>query len=304
MAGWTLADYQRHWRAKRGSVGRANPGAQLRVVDDDGAPLGPDQVGLLEVKPGQLGPSAEWMRTTDMARIDADGFVWIVGRADQAIIRGGFKVMPDDVRTALESHPAVAGAAVVGRSDERLGETPVAMVELRASASADAAELADYLRKRLARYEIPTEIAIVDAIPRTPSGKADLSAIRRFFDARPQRPCPVMSPPSPRSCATRPGSRGNHPLLVCDVDRISYAEADHRSAELARGLIALGAGKGTHVGLLYPNGDRLRRRDARGRTDRRRGRAVFHLRHRPRTARAAGRQRCRDPVERFVFPFP
>ncbi len=183
VAGWTLTDHQRYWRAKRGSVGRANPGAQLRVVDDNGTALGPDQVGLLEVKPGQLGPSAEWMRTTDMARIDADGFVWIVGRADQAIIRGGFKVMPDDVRTALETHPAIAGAAVVGRSDPRLGETPVAMVELRASASADAAELADYLRKRLARYEIPTEIAIVDTIPRTPSGKADLSAIRHFFTA-------------------------------------------------------------------------------------------------------------------------
>lgn len=181
VAGWTLADYQQHWQAKRGSVGRANPGAQLRVVDEVGTPLGSDQVGLLEVKPGQLGPSAKWMRTTDMARIDADGFVWVVGRADQAIIRGGFKVMPDEVRTALEGHPAVAGAAVVGRRDERLGETPVAMVELRASASTDPGELVEYLRTRLAGYEIPTDIAIVDTIPRTPSGKADLSAIRAFF---------------------------------------------------------------------------------------------------------------------------
>ena len=56
VAGWTLTDYQKYWTAKRGSVGRANPGAQLRVVDDAGTPLGPDQVGLLEVKPGQLGP--------------------------------------------------------------------------------------------------------------------------------------------------------------------------------------------------------------------------------------------------------
>ncbi|ORW97050.1 AMP-dependent synthetase [Mycobacterium sp. IEC1808] len=181
VAGWTLADYQKHWQAKRGSVGRANPGAQLRVVDDEGAPLGPDRVGLLEVKPGQLGPSAKWMRTTDLARIDADGFVWIVGRADQAIIRGGFKVMPDDVRVALEDHPAVAGAAVVARSDERLGETPVAMVQLRQPASADSDTLVQYLRTRLARYEIPTEIAIVDAIPRTPSGKADLSQVRLYF---------------------------------------------------------------------------------------------------------------------------
>jgi len=177
VAGWTLADYQKYWQDKRGSVGRATLGAQLRVVDDDGAPLGADQPGLLEVKPGQLGPSADWMRTTDLARIDADGFLWILGRADQAIIRGGFKVMPDDVRGALESHPAVGGAAVVARPDDRLGETPVAMVELRSSA--DTAELIEFLRARLARYEIPTEIAIVDQIPRTPSGKADLGAVDR-----------------------------------------------------------------------------------------------------------------------------
>src|SRR3546814_4022015 len=91
--------------------------------------------------------STEWLRTTDLARIDADGFVWILGRADQAIIRGGFKVMPDDVRAALESHPAVRGAAVVGRADERLGDTPVAMVELHGQATAD--ELSEYLATRL-----------------------------------------------------------------------------------------------------------------------------------------------------------
>jgi len=181
VAGWTLADHQRHWHAKRGSVGRANPGAGLRVVGDDGSPLAPGQVGLLEVKPAQLGPAGGWMRTTDLARIDADGFLWIIGRADQAIIRGGFKVMPDDVRNALEGHPAVAGAAVVGRRDDRLGETPVAMVELRKPESVDAAGLTEYLRTRLARYEIPTYIAIVPELPRTPSGKPDLSAIRRHF---------------------------------------------------------------------------------------------------------------------------
>ncbi len=178
VAGWTLADHRRYWKAKRGSVGRANPGARLRVVDDEGNPLGPDQPGLLEVKPGQLGPSADWMRTTDLARIDADGFLWILGRADQAIIRGGFKVMPDDVRAALESHPAVQSAAVVGRPDPRLGQTPVAVVELRDTADASAGELTEFLRHRLARYEIPSKITIVAAIPRTPSGKPDLSAVR------------------------------------------------------------------------------------------------------------------------------
>ena len=180
VAGWTLADHQRYWQAKRGSVGRASLGARLRVVSSDGAILGPDEAGLLEVKPGQLGPGAEWVRTTDLARIDADGFLWILGRADQAIIRGGFKVLPDDVRAALESHPAVLGAAVVGRTDARLGEVPVAMVELRAAAAV--AELTGFLRDRLAPYEIPAAIAIVNAIPRTPSGKADLTAVRDHFD--------------------------------------------------------------------------------------------------------------------------
>jgi acyl-CoA synthetase (AMP-forming)/AMP-acid ligase II len=179
VAGWNLADHDRYWQAKRGSVGRASLGARLRVVDDRGNPLEPDKPGLLEVKPGQLGPGADWIRTTDLARIDRDGFLWILGRADQAIIRGGFKVLPDDVRTALESHPAVQGAAVVGCPDHRLGETPVAMVELRAEATT--AELVEFLRTRLARYEIPTAIAVVGDIPRTPSGKADLAAVRRHF---------------------------------------------------------------------------------------------------------------------------
>ncbi|WP_254206690.1 class I adenylate-forming enzyme family protein [Nocardia alni] len=181
VAGWTLADHRRYWNAKRGSVGRATGGSRLRVVDEDGTVLDADRPGLLEVAPGQLGPTAEWIRTTDLARIDADGFLWIMGRADQAIIRGGFKIMPDDVRGALESHPAVLGAAVVSRPDGRLGETPVAMVELRSGHSAEPGDLIEHLRHRLAPYEIPTDIALVTAIPRTPSGKADLRAVRAHF---------------------------------------------------------------------------------------------------------------------------
>ncbi|GAA3703250.1 class I adenylate-forming enzyme family protein [Gordonia hankookensis] len=183
VAGWTLADHREFWEAKRGSVGRANPGSRLRVVADDGTVLGPGETGLLEVVPGQLGPSSDWIRTTDLARIDSDGFLWIVGRADQAIIRGGFKVIPEDVRTALESHPSVEGASVVGRPDDRLGATPVAMVELRSGEAVTDGELAEYLSDRLARYEIPTAIVIVDAIPRTPSGKADLTAVRSRLES-------------------------------------------------------------------------------------------------------------------------
>jgi acyl-CoA synthetase (AMP-forming)/AMP-acid ligase II len=184
VAGWNLADHAAHWSEKRGSVGRAHPGSELRVVDeDDGRVLGVDEVGLLEVKAGTLGDEAGWMRTTDLARIDADGFLFILGRADQAIIRGGFKVRPDDVRAALESHPAVRGAAVVGVADARLGAVPVAVVELRpGTGDVGAAELLDHLGTRLAPYELPTAIELVELLPRTDSGKVDLGAVRAIVE--------------------------------------------------------------------------------------------------------------------------
>jgi acyl-coenzyme A synthetase/AMP-(fatty) acid ligase len=180
VAGWNLADHELLWTSKRGSVGRAHPGCELRVVDPTtSAVLGPDDEGLLEVKARQIGDGTEWTRTTDLARIDADGFLWILGRSDQTIIRGGFKVQPDTVRKALERDPRVRGAAVIGRPDRRLGEVPVAAVELREDATPD--DLVAGLAAVLARYEVPTEVRVVAALPRTPSGKVDLSAVRALF---------------------------------------------------------------------------------------------------------------------------
>jgi acyl-CoA synthetase (AMP-forming)/AMP-acid ligase II len=186
VAGWNLADHREFWAAKRGSVGRAHPGCELRVVDaETGELLGPDEPGLLEVKAGQLGNSRSWTRTTDLARIDSDRFVWILGRADQAIIRGGFKILPDEVRSALERDPRVRGAAVVGRPDPRLGAVPIAVVELRTSGEpVTADELLSALSGALARYELPAELRIVDTLPRTPSGKVDLGAVRELMAQR------------------------------------------------------------------------------------------------------------------------
>lgn len=176
VAGWNLADHQEFWASKRGSAGRAHPGCELRVVSEaDGSLLGPDEEGLLEVKAGQLG-GRNWVRTTDLARIDAEGFLWILGRADQAIIRGGFKVLPDVVRRTLERHPEVRGAVVVRRPDARLGAVPVAAVELRPGAATSEADLLEHAAKFLAPYEIPVEVAVLDELPRTDSGKVDLVA--------------------------------------------------------------------------------------------------------------------------------
>jgi acyl-CoA synthetase (AMP-forming)/AMP-acid ligase II len=185
VAGWNLSDHRDFWSTKRGSVGRAHPGCDLRVVDPaSGTPVAVGQEGLLEVQAAQLGEATGWVRTTDLARIDADGFVWILGRADQAIIRGGFKVRPDDVRAALEKDPRVRAAAVIGLEDPRVGAVPVAAVELRPAAGAVSADdLIELASRSLARYELPAEVRIVDALPRTPSGKVELAAVRAMFEA-------------------------------------------------------------------------------------------------------------------------
>lgn len=178
VAGWNLKDHQEYGADKRGSVGRAHAGCGLRVVSEDGVELSSDEVGLLEVKPAQFGPEADWVRTTDLARIDADGFLWILGRADQTIIRGGFKVQPDTVRSVLEQLPAVRAASVFGIADDRLGELPVALVELREEESATPEELLEAAAVSLARYEVPAVLQVVAALPRTASGKVDLAAAR------------------------------------------------------------------------------------------------------------------------------
>jgi acyl-CoA synthetase (AMP-forming)/AMP-acid ligase II len=183
VAGWNLEDHRAFWPAKRGSVGRAHAGCELRVVDPgSGGPVSPGVEGLLEVKARQLG-NDDWVRTTDLAHLDADGFLYIHGRADQAIIRGGFKVRPDDIKAALERHPSVRGAAVVSRDDRRLGAVPVAVVELRPGTEQVCADdLLAYASTSLARYELPTEIHVVDALPRTESGKVDLSSVHALLD--------------------------------------------------------------------------------------------------------------------------
>ncbi|MFA5885500.1 MAG: fatty acid--CoA ligase family protein [Acidimicrobiia bacterium] len=181
VAGWNLRDYEQYAREKRGSVGRAHAGCRLRVVDpDDGHPLPNGEVGLLEVEAEQIDPD-RWIRTTDLSRLDDDGFLWIVGRADQTILRGGFKVQPEVVRAVLVQHPAVADAVVFGVDDARLGQVPVAVVERRPGETLDADALLAFARERLAPYEIPITVRFVDVLTRTASAKVDLAGVRAWF---------------------------------------------------------------------------------------------------------------------------
>jgi acyl-CoA synthetase (AMP-forming)/AMP-acid ligase II len=172
VAGWTVKDFHARWSEKKGSVGRAFPGVQLQIVDDDGAVLGADQPGRLQVATPQAGDGG-WITTSDLAHLDADGFLYIDGRADDVIVRGGFKVAPETVVRALRAHPAVADAAVAPVSDARLGHIPVAAVELRAGAESDGDSLRAHCRTMLTPYEVPAQIFVVAELPRGAALKVD-----------------------------------------------------------------------------------------------------------------------------------
>lgn len=184
VAGWGLAEYRQYWKAKRGSVGRFQPGVKGRVVDPDtGAELPVGTEGVLEMQAAQFGNDGQWLRTTDRAMIDGDGFLFILGRADNAIIRGGFKVHPDDVVAILEKHPAVREAVVVGIADRRLGAVPVAAVILKSDAECPSeAELSAFVKERALPYQVPVAFRIVDDVPRTPSMKPALPQVRALFE--------------------------------------------------------------------------------------------------------------------------
>jgi long-chain acyl-CoA synthetase len=119
-----------------------------------------------------------WLRTGDMGRLDEEGFLFIVERKKDLIIRGGLNVYPREVEEVLYGHPAVAEAAVVGRPDPVMGEEVLAHVVLRSGAQATGPELIAFCQTRLARFKCPKEVRFLDALPKSPVGKVLRSRLR------------------------------------------------------------------------------------------------------------------------------
>ncbi len=184
VAGWTIDDFRRHWTEKRGAAGRVHGDIEARIVDpESGAVLADGEEGLLELKGKQLNNGMQWLRTTDRAVLDSDRYLFIRGRADNAIIRGGFKIHPDDVAGVLGSHPAIREAAVVGVADERLGAVPAAALILKHGADApELGALKAWLKDRLLAYQVPVHFRYVDDFPRTPSMKPSAPGLQALFE--------------------------------------------------------------------------------------------------------------------------
>jgi long-chain acyl-CoA synthetase len=181
------------WGARRvGSVGLAVPGCEVSIQDDAGQVLPPGRDGEICVRsPGVMtgywhtqdssALAGNWLHTGDIGHLDADGYVYVVDRKKDLILRGGFNVFPRDVEDVLVVHPAVAQAGVVGRPDSRLGEEVVAFVSLRPGAQATASELTEHARRHLAASKYPREIEIVPAVPLTSVGKLDRKKLRQWI---------------------------------------------------------------------------------------------------------------------------
>jgi oxalate---CoA ligase len=186
--------------AKPGSVGRV-PRNELAIRDDDGAFLGPGQEGEImlrgpSVMPGYLPDDIEegvptglddgWLPTGDLGIVDADGFLTVVGRTKEIINRGGEKISPYSVEKALLCHPAVRQAAAFTVPHPRLGENVGTAVVLESGANVTSAQLIDFIYDRLAPYQMPRHVDIVDSLPVGPTGKISRRQLSAAF-ADPQR---------------------------------------------------------------------------------------------------------------------
>ncbi|MBT2539007.1 long-chain fatty acid--CoA ligase [Arthrobacter sp. ISL-69] len=171
-----------HRRA--GSIGTPISGVEFRLVDEQGADVGPGEIGEIAVlghnvmrgywgKPEETAKAVRdgWFHTGDLARRDDDGFYFIVDRKKDMIIRGGYNVYPREIEEVLYGHPAVAEAAVIGVPHAELGEEIAAAVTLKPGAVATPDELREHAKSNVAAYKYPRLVHVLESLPKTATGK-------------------------------------------------------------------------------------------------------------------------------------
>jgi long-chain acyl-CoA synthetase len=181
-----VASFNRRDRERKpGSIGLPIDGVQMRAVDDAGNDVPHGEVGEIAIRGHNVmkgywrreDATAEaidpdgWFRTGDMARVDEDGYFFIVDRKKELVIRGGFNIYPREIEEVLYEHPDVREAAVVGVPHDELGEEVGAAVALKAGAQSGPRELRDFVKQRVAAYKYPRLVWLVDELPKGPTGK-------------------------------------------------------------------------------------------------------------------------------------
>jgi acetyl-CoA synthetase len=159
---------------KPGSLGKPVPGLKLEVQRPDGTTTGPEEVGEL-----MLWRRDGWITTKDRAKVDAEGYLYHCGRADDVIISAGWTMSAVEIENSLLKHPNVKEAAVIGVPDATRGQVAKAFLVCdRAGDAAFADELKNFTRERLSQHEFPRHIEFVSELPKTPAGKVHRKVLR------------------------------------------------------------------------------------------------------------------------------
>lgn len=177
------------------SIGKPLPDVEVKIVDEDGKALPPLEVGEIlargprimtgywkdEKKTSQAITSDGWLRTGDMGWMDEEGYIYLAGRGDDMIIRGGENISPEEVENVLHSHPKIEEASVIGIPDMEWGQEPRAVVVLKKGETATSEEIIEYCRSRLAGFKRPRSVVFIDSLPRNQMGKVLRKKLREEY---------------------------------------------------------------------------------------------------------------------------
>ncbi len=178
------------------SVGLPLPDVEVQVLDEDNKELPANEIGEVVIRTprvmkgyaNQESATAAlldengWLHTRDMGYIDEDGYVYLVGRKDDIIIRGGENIAPAEIEAVLHAHPAIDEAAIIGAPDEDFGQKIVAFVALKPGQSATADDVSDFCKERLASFKKPEEINFIDELPKNPLGKVLKKELKALYE--------------------------------------------------------------------------------------------------------------------------
>jgi len=191
----TEAEKEKKLKRLTSSIGRPLADVEVKIVDEEGTVLPAGEVGEIyakgprimkgywgdEDKSAQVITADGWLRTSDKGWMDEDGYIYLAGRSDDMIIRGGENISPEEVENALHSHPKIDEVAVIGIPDPDWGQEPRAIVVLKKNENAGEDEIMAYCRSRLAGFKRPRSIVFIDSLPRNPMGKILKKELREKY---------------------------------------------------------------------------------------------------------------------------
>ncbi len=191
----TEEEKQKKWKRLRSSIGKPLPDVRIRIVDDEGKTLQPNMPGEILAKgprimKGYWGDAQKtaqtmttdgWLRTGDLGYVDEEGYVYLTGRADDLIIRGGENIAPEEVEEVLNGHPKIAESSVIAVPDAEFGQQPFACCVLKEGEACTPEEVMEFCRQRIASFKRPRGVVFLKDLPRNPMGKILRKKLRETY---------------------------------------------------------------------------------------------------------------------------